>query len=257
MDQDNNPVQDAYYNTVALRHEVTNPDGTVKFNFGQVDYSDGPNSQRVIQVGIGDYPPKDQADHFPSTSGFTIAGLQEQSHRFDLQPWAFAKIIETLGPFYRGQNGNGALNFNHQYFEGLWYVNLAGELYQTPRYPEPDLQTPQEIPLSQFLNHTTFFTQDPTLNPAQVGFKFMTNATNTGNYLSNGDQVWARFNSVVGLPDASLEPTHHLQSRSGDPEIAYVYQLPDVSGLDQISDPMHPLWWLLIVLAGLVTVGGA
>ena len=257
VDQDNNPVQDAYYNTVALRHEVTNPDGTVKFNFGQVDYSDGPNSQRVIQAGIGDYPPKDQADHFPSTSGFTIAGLQEQNLRFDLQPWAFAKIIETLGPFYRGQNGNGALNFNHQYFEGLWYVNLAGELYQTPRYPEPDLQTPQEIPLSQFLNHTTFFTQDPTLNPAQVGFKFMTNATNTGNYLSNGDQVWARFNSVVGLPDASLEPTHHLQSRSGDPEIAYVYQLPDVSGLDQISDPMHPLWWLLIVLAGLVTVGGA
>ena len=259
VDQDNNPVQDAYYNTVALRHEVTNPDGTVKFNFGQVDYSDGPNSQRVIQVGIGDYPPKDQADHFPSTSGFTIAGLQEQSRRFDLQPLAFAKIIETLGPFYRGQNGNGALNFNHQYFEGLWYVNLAGELYQTPRYPEQDLQTPQEIPLSQFLNHTTFFTQDPTLNPAQVGFKFMTNATNTGNYLSNGDQVWAQFNSVVNL-DADLklsQSSRSFRATSYDDNsaVSYVYQLPDVSGLDHISDPMHPLWWLLIVLAGLATLG--
>ena len=261
VDRDKNPVKEAYYNTVALRHEIANSAGAIKFNFGQVDYADGPNSQRVVRSGIGDYPPKDQDEQFPTVSGFTIAGLQDQNQRFDLQPWAFAKVIETLGPFYRGQNGNGALNFNHQYFEGLWYVNLAGELYQTPRYPAPDLQTPQEIPLSQFLTHTTFFTQDPTLNPAQVGFKFMANATNTGNYLSNGDQVWAQFNSTVGSDEANWEPSQKSQAFQhrtyGDHPASYVYQLPDVSGLDQISDPMHPLWWLLIALAGLATLGTA
>ena len=261
VDRDKNPVKEAYYNTVALRHEIANSAGAIKFNFGQVDYADGPNSQRVVRSGIGDYPPKDQAEQFPTVSGFTIAGLQDQNQRFDLQPWAFAKVIETLGPFYRGQNGNGALNFNHQYFEGLWYVNLAGELYQTPRYPAPDLQTPQEIPLSQFLTHTTFFTQDPTLNPAQVGFKFMANATNTGNYLSNGDQVWAQFNSTVSSDVANWEPSQKSQAFQhrtyGNHPASYVYQLPDVSGLDQISDPMHPLWWLLIALAGLATLGTA
>ena len=259
VDREKNPVQDAYYNTVALRHEITGANGAIKFNFGQVNYADGPNSQQVVYAGIGDYPPKAQAEHFPAASGFTIAGLQDQSQRFDLQPWAFAKIIETLGPFYRGQNGNGALNFNHQYFEGLWYVNLAGELYQTPRYPEQDLHNPQEIPLSQFLIHTTFFTQDPTLNPTQTGFKFMANATNTGNYLSNGDRVWAQFDSVIGSDATGNNPAvpqNLVRMPEDKPALSYVHQLPDVSGLDQISDPMHPLWWILIVLAGLITLGG-
>ena len=259
VDREKNPVQDAYYNTVALRHEITGANGAIKFNFGQVNYADGPNSQQVVYAGIGDYPPKAQAEHFPAASGFTIAGLQDQSQRFDLQPWAFAKIIETLGPFYRGQNGNGALNFNHQYFEGLWYVNLAGELYQNPRYPEQDLHNPQEIPLSQFLIHTTFFTQDPTLNPTQTGFKFMANATNTGNYLSNGDRVWAQFDSVIGsdaTENNQAVPQNLVRMPEDKPALSYVHQLPDVSGLDQISDPMHPLWWILIVLAGLITLGG-
>ena len=86
VDREKNPVQDAYYNTVALRHEITGANGVIKFNFGQVNYADGPNSQQVVYAGIGDYPPKAQAEHFPTASGFTIAGLQDQSHRFDLQP---------------------------------------------------------------------------------------------------------------------------------------------------------------------------
>ena len=51
-----------------------------------MDYADGPNSQRVVRSGIGDYPPKDQDEQFPTVSGFTIAGLQDQNQRFDLQP---------------------------------------------------------------------------------------------------------------------------------------------------------------------------
>ena len=232
VDEFKNPVKDAYYNTIAMPHDGKN------LKFAKVNYPEGQASQTIVNLGIGDYPENDQ---YPADSGFVISGLEAKTNQFNLSQFAFEKIIQTLGPIYRGQDGNGALMFNEQYMEGIWYVDLEGNVYQ--KDDQKPRATNEEITLAQFFNHTTFYLQDPVANPAQVGFKFKANNTNTGNQLRNGDQVWATF---------AIEADQNLQvDNDFDSSAILTTQLPDVKNLTSAVDPLAIIWWVLGALGTL------
>ena len=252
VDGQDNPVTDAYYNTIAMAHDEANN----QYNFAQVNYPKGQNDLQIVKTNIGTYPQDDNT--YPEDSGFVISNLiaKDQVKPFNLSQLAFEKVIKTLNPTYRGQNGNGALVFNDTYLKGTWYIDLEGNLYQNPKYPNQNPTNLQEITLANFFANTTFYLENPITNPAQVGFKFKANITNTGNQLKNGDQVFAQFDvEGAGLSAAGIYANNSIN----EPVItsSLVSQLPDVANLVDATDPLAPLWWILAIiltigLAGLV-----
>ena len=249
VDQNGNPVRDAYYNTVAGDHQQGD-DGNIIYKFQQVNYDNGPTSKKVIKDEIGKYPSKNEENKYPESSGFVIGGLKEKILRFDLTQFAFEKIIATLEPRYKGINGHGVLNFNEKFFEGQWWINHDGDVYQkesdAPTTFADNVDQPAEITLDQFFANTTFYTENPATNPLQMGWHFSSNETEVDNYLFNNNQLWARFDVVQ--PDASGT----YQDSDGRFLIA---ALPQVSNLKIISDEMSPLWWILITLGFIATFG--
>ena len=76
----------------------------------------------------------------------------------------------------------------------------------------------------------------------QNGFKFLGNDTNLNNHLSNGDQIWAQFD---------------LQVDNNEVNRGISTELNPVSGLQEVlTDPMTPLWYILMAIGGVVTLGG-
>ena len=261
VDKNDNHVQDGYYNTVAGEHQ-SGPNGQVIFNFMQVNYPNGPEDKVVVSPGIGAYPAKEDENKYPEKSGFVIGGLQEKLTRFDLTQSAFEKIIRTLGPYYKGVDGHGVLNFNPKFFEGTWWVNHNGDVYQKEQnqpttWADQIMDQPAEITLDQFFAHTTFYTKNPAVVPTQIGWQFASNDTALDNYLSNSNQLWARFD--VMQPQANLEKSLNLKaSTPNDPAVFdgfLIAQLPAVANLKTVTDPMSPLWWVLISLGMLITFG--
>ena len=243
LDEFNNPVNDAYYNTVAGNHSLNN-DGTTNFVFNQVHYPNGKESATIVSKGIGDYPKN--PDDYPENSGFVISGLQDQVQTFEIDETIFARIINQLEPRYVGFNGQGSINFNEDYLNKNYYINQTGELYEKPlslpalkQQIDPNVK---EISLTNFLANTTFYTSDPNLINYQNGFKFLGNDTNLNNNLSNGDQVWAQFD---------------LKVNNNEIHQGISTQLNSVSGLQEVlTDPMTPLWYILMAIGGAITLGG-
>ena len=243
LDESGNPVSDAYYNTVAGQHEL-NSDGTTKFVFNEMQYTNGKNSGEVVTEGIGKYPIN--SEEYPENSGFVIADLQDALEVFEISDTAFAKVMAQLEPHYVGFNGQGTINFKEDYLSKNYYVNSLGELYEKP-FDQPTFKQQAddsvvEISLADFLANTTFYTSDPNLINYQNGFKFLGNDTNLNNHLSNGDQVWAQFD---------------LRADNNEVNRGISTELNPVTGLQELlTDPMTPLWYILMAIGGVVTLGG-
>ena len=253
VSSDGNPVKDAYYNTIALDHKQK-PDGNVDYQFGQVNYPKGQGSYDIIHKGIGAYPEND--NQYPENSGFVISNLKPTFEVFKIDQSTFEAIIKQLNPFYVGLNKQGTINFDKKYFENDYWVNTKGEIYLKDGNQSKlnnEIEELVEIPIKEFLNNITFFTQDPVLYPYQNGFKFSANDVNINNHLANGDHVWAQFD-MVSFKD---ENDDNSRINSGTNISSITWQLADVSGLKNIIDPMSPFWYVLIALAGIATLGTA
>ena len=262
VDKSGNNVEDAYYNTVAGAHQQDPNTGDLIYRFEQVNYPNGEPSKVVIKEGIGAYPPKEDENNYPSQSGYVIAGLEKQLNRFDLNQNAFEKIINTLGPYYKGVNGQGVLNFNEKYLTGDWWVNHDGYVYQKEDNPQQQIlefnseDQPAEISLEQFFAYTTFYTENPAVNPIQVGWHFSSNETNLNNHLSNNNQLWARFDIAQPLDNLKKATVGSLKVNQTDDNYGFlIAALPTVTNLKIISDPMSPLWWILVALGFIATFG--
>ena len=243
LDEFGNPVSDPYYNTVAGDHKF-NPDGSTEFVFNQMHYPDGKNSAQIATQGIGQYP--SDPNIYPERSGFVISGLKDALEVFEIGDAAFAKVMAQLEPHYVGLNGQGTINFKEDYLSKNYYVNSLGDLYEKP-FDQPTFKQQVddgvvEISLADFLANTTFYTSDPNLINYQNGFKFLGNDTNLNNHLSNGDQVWAQFD---------------LRADNNEVNRGISTELNPVTGLkDVVTDPMTPLWYILMAIAGIVSFGG-
>ena len=262
VDKSGNNVEDAYYNTVAGAHQQDPSTGDLIYRFEQVNYPNGEASKVVVNPGIGAYPPKEDENNYPSQSGYVIAGLEKQLNRFDLNQNAFEKIINTLGPYYKGVNGQGVLNFNEKYLTGDWWVNHNGDIYQKEDNPQQQIlelnseDQPAEISLEQFFAYTTFYTENPAVNPIQVGWHFSSNETNLNNHLSNNNQLWARFDIAQPLDNLKKATVGSLKVNQTDDNYGFlIAALPTVTNLKIISDPMSPLWWILVALGFIATFG--
>ena len=203
-----------------------------------------------MSIHIGTYPETD--DQYPEKSGFIINGLKDKLQIFQISKENFAKVLAQLQPTYVGINTQGTIHFDQKYFDENYWVNTNGELYvkkdQNNLKEENDNQ-PKEISLVEFLDHVTFYTHDPVIANYQGGFKFSGNDININNHLTNGDQMWATFDTT-GINDNS-------GLNNNDPTSSLTTQLLDVSGLKDIIDPMSPLWYVLMALAGIATLGTA
>ena len=254
VSDDGNPVKDAYYNTIALKHQQK-PDGNIDYRFGQVNYAKEDAGYDVIKSEIGTYP--DDDNQYPEDSGFVISGLKPAFEVFKINQTVFEKIIKELNPFYVGFDHQGTINFDNQYLENEYWVNTKGEIYLKElnqlKLSDSLVQELPEIPIKEFLNNVTFFTQDPILFPYQNGFKFEANDVNIDNHLANGDSVWAQFNMVNFKDEDNLDQKINTNQNLS----SLVMQLPDVSGLKNIVDPMSPFWYVLMALAGIATLGTA
>ena len=105
-----------------------------------------------------------------------------------------------------------------------------------------EIKEVKEIRLDEFLANVTFYTSDPNLVGYQNGFKFIDNETNIDNQLHNGDQLWAQF-------DLFLNNNEVNQGIS--------VELGPVSGLQEVvTDQMSTLWYIMIALGGILTLGG-
>ena len=244
LDEFNNPVEDAYYNTVAGQHKQDVNTGETIFQFNQMHYPKGLTSGIIFKEGIGAYPIN--SDDYPENSGFVISGLENAIELFEINNTAFAKIIAQLEPRYVGFNGQGSINFNEQYLNKNYYVNARGELYEKPLdqpiFKQQITDDVTEISLADFLVNTTFYTSDPSLINYQNGFKFLGNDTNLNNNLSNGDRIWAQFDLKVDNNEVNRGISTELNP---------------VTGLkDLVTDPMTPLWYILMAIGGAITLGG-
>ena len=244
LDEFGNPVEDAYYNTIAGDHKIDSETGSTTFNFQQMNYPNGKESGQIVQDKIGNYP--ENSELYPEESGFVISGLQNALEIFEITDAAFAKVMAQLEPHYVGLNGQGTINFKEDYLSKNYYVNSNGELYEKP-FDQPTFKQQVdtdvvEISLADFLANTTFYTSDPNLINYQNGFKFLGNDTNLNNHLSNGDQVWAQFD---------------LRADNNEVNRGISTELNPVTGLkDVVTDPMTPLWYILMAIAGIVSLGG-
>ena len=243
LDEFNNPVSDPYYNTIAGDHKL-DENGITEFVFNEVNYPQGKTSAEIVNSGIGQYP--DDSNIYPEKSGFVISGLKDALEVFEISDAAFTKVMSQLEPHYVGLNGQGTINFKADYLNKNYYVNSLGELYEKrieqPTFKQQVDTDVAEISLADFLANTTFYTSDPNLINYQNGFKFLGNDTNLNNHLSNGDQVWAQFD---------------LQVDNNEVNRGISTELNPVSGLQEVlTDPMTPLWYILMAIGGVVTLGG-
>ena len=248
VSEDGNPVKEAYYNTIALEHQ-SNADGSIKYNFAQIQYQNGDSTYQKVKDGIGAYP---ENDEYPENSGFIISGLKSAIETFKISKENFAKVMAQLQPSYVGINTQGTIHFDQKYFDENYWVNTNGELYvkkDQATFKDQSINEIGEIPLTEFLDHVTFYTHDPVIANYQGGFKFSGNDININNHLTNGDQMWATFDTTKVNDDSGLIVN--------DPTTSVVTQLLDVSGLKDIIDPMSPLWYVLMALAGIATLGTA
>ena len=249
VSEDGNPVKEAYYNTIALDHETTDT-GNIKYNFAQIQYQNGDSTYTKVKEGIGAYPDVD--DEYPEDSGFIISGLKSAIETFKISKENFAKVMAQLQPTYVGINTQGTIHFSQKYFDENYWVNTNGELYvkkDPATFKDQSINEIGEISLTEFLDHVTFYTHDPVIANYQGGFKFSGNDININNHLTNGDQMWATFDTTKVNDDSGLivnDPTSSLTTR-----------LIDVNGLKDIVDPMSPLWYVLMALAGIATLGTA
>ena len=241
---DGNPVDKAYYNTIALNHEY-DENNHVKYNFAKVNFPAGEPSKQLVEANIGQYP---TTNEYPENSGYVIAGLKPVAELFKISSENLVKIFDILNPTYVGLNHQGAINFDNQYLNNNYYVNTDGEIYQKLPGENNFLADNQdntndlfEISIEQLFENITFYNQDPVLNPYQNGFKFSSNAVNINNHLSNGDQIWAQFNIVKNESDGL--------------SAAVTIKLNTVNGLKNTSDPMSPFWYVLMALGGIATLG--
>ena len=244
VDQFNNPVSDAYYNTIAGDHSL-NDNGSLELVFNQVNYPEGTLSSKIVKQGIGQYP--DNPDAYPENSGFVINDLQEEVKIFPINDVILTKVINQLEPHYVGLNGQGSINFKADYLNNNYYVNADGEVYQKNemmmqnRLTRTTITNVVEVSLENFLDNITFYTSDPNLTGFQNGFKFVNNETNLNNQLRNGDQIWAQFDPNV---------------RNNEINQGVNIALGTVSGLQEItSDRMSTLWYVLMALGALITLG--
>ena len=251
VSEEGNPVTEAYYNTIALQHQQ-NPDGSIDYQFAQVNYKNGDGTYEVVNEGIGDYP--EDENKYPETSGFVISGLKSAVDIFQISKDNFAKVMQQLNPTYVGINKQGTIRMEPKYFENTYWVNSDGELFtkdqQATLKADSNEQTKKEILLTEFLDNVTFYTHDPVLANYQGGFKFSGNDININNHLTNGDQVWATF-------DMLNESDENIIINGNEIISSVTLQLSDVSGLKEVIDPMSPLWYVLMALAGIVTLGTA
>ena len=245
LDQFDNPVNDAYYNTIAGNHEL-NSDGSIKLIFNEVNYPQGSTSAEIVNRGIGQYP--DDSEIYPEKSGFVISNLKEDVEIFEINDAAFAKAMIQLEPHYVGINGQGRINFKATYLDNNYYVNSQGELYQkndrliNSKHLKTTDQTVDEISLDKFLTNVTFYTSDPNLVGYQNGFKFVDNETNIDNQLHNGDEIWAQFD---------------LLANNNEINQGVNVALGPVSGLQEVvTDQMSTLWYVMMALGGILTLGG-
>ena len=248
VSEDGNPVKEAYYNTIALEHQ-SNDDGSIKYNFAQIQYENGDSTYQKVKEGIGAYP---ENDEYPANSGFIISGLKSAIESFKISRENFAKVITQLQPTYVGMNTQGTIHFDQKYFDENYWVNTNGELYVKKdqlTFKDAPINEVNEISLTEFLDHVTFYTHDPVIANYQGGFKFSGNDININNHLTNGDQMWATFDTT-GVNDNS-------DLNNNDPTTSLTTRLNDVSGLKDIIDPMSPLWYVLMALAGIATLGTA
>ena len=251
VSEEGNPVTEAYYNTIALQHEQK-PDGKIEYKFAQVNYKNGDGTYDVVKEGIGDYP--EDENQYPEDSGFVISGLKSAVDIFQISKENFAKVMQQLNPTYVGINKQGTIKMEPKYFEDKYWVNSDGELFvkdqQATLKAQDQEQTKKEIPLTEFLDNVTFYTHDPVLANYQGGFKFSGNDVNNNNHLTNGDKVWATF-------DMLNESDENIIINGNEIVSSVTLQLADVSGLKEVIDPMSPLWYVLMALAGVVTLGTA
>ena len=103
-----------------------------------------------------------------------------------------------------------------------------------------------KISVAQLLENVTFYTADPNLVPFQPGFKFSHNETNISNGLKNGDQIWVSFNILQ---------SDNNQKKAVEAFRPITTQLLTVSGLTTTSDPMNSLWYVLIAIGSILTLG--
>ena len=251
VSEEGNPVKEAYYNTIALEHK-SNDDGTINYKFAQVNYPAGEGTYDVVKEGVGDYP--DDETKYPEDSGFVISGLKSAVDIFQISKENFAKVMQQLNPTYVGINKQGTIKMEPKYFEDKYWVNSEGELFtkdqQATLQAQDQEQTKKEILLTEFLDNVTFYTHDPVLANYQGGFKFSGNDVNNNNHLTNGDKVWATF-------DMLNESDENIIINGNEIISSVTLQLSDVSGLKEVIDPMSPLWYVLMALAGVVTLGTA
>ena len=251
VSEEGNPVKEAYYNTIALEHEQ-NSDGSINYKFAQVNYPAGDGTYSVVKPGVGDYP--DDETKYPEDSGVVISGLKSAVDIFQISKDNFAKVMQQLNPTYVGINKQGTIKMEPKYFEDKYWVNNEGELFvkdqQATLKAQDQEQTKKEILLTEFLDNVTFYTHDPVLANYQGGFKFSDNDVNNNNHLTNGDKVWATF-------DMLNENDENIIINGNEIISSVTLQLADVSGLKEVIDPMSPLWYVLMALAGVVTLGTA
>ena len=251
VSEEGNPVKEAYYNTIALQHEQK-PDGKIEYKFARVNYKNGDGTYEVVQDGIGDYP--EDETKYPETSGFVISGLKSAVDIFQISKENFAKVMQQLNPTYVGINKQGTIKMEPKYFEDKYWVNSEGELFmkdqQTTLKADSKEQTKKEILLTEFLDNVTFYTHDPVLANYQGGFKFSGNDVNNNNHLTNGDKVWATFNMLNESDENIIINGNEIIS-------SVTMELADVSGLKEVIDPMSPLWYVLMTVAGVLTLGTA
>ena len=250
VSQEGNPVKEPYYNTIALAHDQK-PDGSIKYNFAKVEYKN--QNYQIVENGIGSYPEND--DEYPENSGFVISGLKSKFEVFKINQDTFVNILKQLNPTYVGINTQGTINLDNKYFEDDYWVNTKGEIYlknpkQVKLKSDNSIEELAELPIKDFLDHVTFYTHDPVIANYQGGFKFSGNDININNHLTNGDQMWATFDMTKANNDNSDFITN-------DPTSSLTTRLNDVSGLKDIIDPMSPLWYVLMALAGIATLGTA
>ena len=251
VSEEGNPVKEAYYNTIALQHEQK-PDGKIEYKFARVNYKNGDGTYEVVQDGIGDYP--EDETKYPEDSGFVISGLKSAVDIFQISKENFAKVMQQLNPTYVGINKQGTIKMEPKYFEDKYWVNSEGELF-TKDQPatlkaQDQEETKKEILLTEFLDNVTFYTHDPVLANYQGGFKFSGNDVNNNNHLTNGDKVWATFDMINESDENIIINGNEIIS-------SVTLQLSDVSGLKEVIDPMSPLWYVLMALAGVFTLGTA
>ena len=251
VSEEGNPVKEAYYNSIALQHEQK-PDGKIEYKFAQVNYPAGDGTYNVVKNGVGDYP--DDETKYPETSGFVISGLKSAVDIFQISKENFAKVMQQLNPTYVGINKQGTIKMEPKYFEDKYWVNSEGELFTKDQLAtlkaQDQEETKKEIPLTEFLDNVTFYTHDPVLANYQGGFKFSGNDVNNNNHLTNGDKVWATF-------DMLNESDENIIINGNEIISSVTLQLSDVSGLKEVIDPMSPLWYVLMALAGVFTLGTA